>query len=58
MPTDYDWRIGVLDGEPLFACKYKMARGHWQIIKHEADGKYTEGGARLSAGSRRGWSGG
>jgi len=44
MPTDYDWRIGVLDGEPLFACKYKMARGHWQIIKHEDDGKYTEGG--------------
>ncbi|MFW5947361.1 MAG: RimK family protein [Gemmatimonadota bacterium] len=30
-PTDYDWRVGVLDGEPLFACKYYMARGHWQI---------------------------
>jgi glutathione synthase/RimK-type ligase-like ATP-grasp enzyme len=21
----------VLDGEPLFVCKYFMARGHWQI---------------------------
>lgn len=31
IPTDYDWRIGVLDGKPLYACKYFMARGHWQI---------------------------
>jgi glutathione synthase/RimK-type ligase-like ATP-grasp enzyme len=31
MPSDFDWRIGVLDGEPLYACKYFMARGHWQI---------------------------
>src|SRR5690606_19840926 len=25
------WRIGVLDGRPLYACRYYMARGHWQI---------------------------
>lgn len=31
MPSDFDWRIGVLDGKPLYACKYFMARGHWQI---------------------------
>ena len=31
MPSDYDWRIGVLDGIPLYACKYYMAKGHWQI---------------------------
>ncbi len=29
--TEFDWRIGVLDGVALFACKYFMARGHWQI---------------------------
>jgi glutathione synthase/RimK-type ligase-like ATP-grasp enzyme len=34
MKTDFDWRIGVLDGRALFACKYHMARGHWQIAKH------------------------
>ena len=45
MPTAYDWRVGVLDGKPLFACKYKMARGHWQIIKHGEGGKVTEGGS-------------
>lgn len=31
LPTDYDWRIGVLDNAPLFACKYFMADGHWQV---------------------------
>lgn len=35
VPTDFDWRIGVLAGEPLFACRYYMARKHWQIYRHE-----------------------
>ncbi|PVB59984.1 RimK family protein [Labrenzia sp. 011] len=43
-PTDFDWRIGVLDGEPLFACQYKMAKKHWQIVRHEAGKKSVEGG--------------
>ncbi|WP_339857688.1 GNAT family N-acetyltransferase [Thalassospira alkalitolerans] len=43
--TTFDWRIGVLGGEPLFASRYFMAPGHWQIVKHEDDGKsYEEGG--------------
>lgn len=29
--SDFDWRIGVLDRKPLYACKYYMADGHWQI---------------------------
>ena len=36
MRTDFDWRIGVLDKRAMFACKYHMARGHWQIIKHDS----------------------
>jgi glutathione synthase/RimK-type ligase-like ATP-grasp enzyme len=43
MPTDFDWRIGVLNGEPLFACKYFMARGHWQIYNHDSAGKTQTG---------------
>lgn len=31
MPTDYDWRVGVLGNEVLFVCKYYMAKDHWQI---------------------------
>ncbi|CAL8980631.1 ATP-grasp domain-containing protein [Rhodoplanes serenus] len=44
MPTEFDWRVGVLAGEPLFVCQYRMARGHWQIVKHRADGTSLEGG--------------
>jgi glutathione synthase/RimK-type ligase-like ATP-grasp enzyme len=46
LPTDFDWRVGVLDGKPLFVCQYRMARGHWQIVKHGADGSLREGGVR------------
>lgn len=31
IPSEYDWRIGVLDKQPIFACKYYMAKDHWQI---------------------------
>jgi len=31
LPTPYDWRVGVLDGEVIFVCKYYMAKDHWQI---------------------------
>ncbi len=36
MPTPFDWRVGILDGAPLFVCRYYMARGHWQIINAAA----------------------
>ena len=31
--SDFDWRVGVLDGKALYVCRYHMARGHWQIQK-------------------------
>lgn len=43
LPTDFDWRIGVLNGEPLYACKYYMAKGHWQIYYHQNSGKSRSG---------------
>ena len=42
LPTTFDWRIGILDRRPLYACKYFMAAGHWQIMKH--DGQKTRYG--------------
>jgi len=48
MPTKFDWRVGVLEGEPLFVCQYQMARGHWQIIKHGPNGA-REGGSKTLA---------
>ena len=43
MYTDFDWRVGILAGEPLFVARYFMTRDHWQILKHGADGQHEEG---------------
>jgi len=45
IPTDFDWRIGVLDGVPIFACKYFMAKGHWQIYNWSSKSKSDIEGA-------------
>lgn len=47
--TDFDWRIGLLDGKPLYACQYLMSRNHWQIVNHKADGHFVQGGWRTFA---------
>jgi glutathione synthase/RimK-type ligase-like ATP-grasp enzyme len=39
LPTEFDWRIGVYDGRPLFAAQYRMAPGHWQVIKRDDEGR-------------------
>ena len=44
LPTEFDWRIGILDGKPIFACKYFMSRGHWQIYHHKSAGQVSSGG--------------
>jgi glutathione synthase/RimK-type ligase-like ATP-grasp enzyme len=43
MPTNYDWRVGVLDGHPIYVCKYYMSGGHWQIIERCDSGEIKEG---------------
>jgi glutathione synthase/RimK-type ligase-like ATP-grasp enzyme len=43
LPTEFDWRVGILDRRPLFVCKYFMAPGHWQIISRNRDGETTAG---------------
>jgi len=35
LATEFDWRIGVLNEKLLYACKYFMARNHWQILNWE-----------------------
>lgn len=34
--TDFDWRVGVLNGRAIYACRYHMARNHWQIYNHNS----------------------
>jgi glutathione synthase/RimK-type ligase-like ATP-grasp enzyme/uncharacterized protein YbcV (DUF1398 family) len=38
IPTDFDWRIGIIDKKPLYACKYYMADHHWQIMNWNKKG--------------------
>tara|TARA_B110000503_G_scaffold143379_1_gene244487 strand:- start:2199 stop:3665 length:1467 start_codon:yes stop_codon:yes gene_type:complete len=42
--TEYDWRIGVLNQEVIYACKYHMAKGHWQIYDWSAAEDTNYGG--------------
>ncbi len=43
LPTEFDWRVGVIDRRPLYVCKYYMAPGHWQIIERPAGKEPREG---------------
>ncbi|MFB9055556.1 RimK family protein [Mariniflexile ostreae] len=43
-PSDFDWRIGIIDDKPFFACKYYMAKGHWQIYNWSAHKKDDQDG--------------
>lgn len=38
-PTGFDWRIGILSGQPLFAAKYGMAAGSWKICASDGQGE-------------------
>jgi len=44
MYTEFDWRVGVLNRQPLFVSQYFMSRNHWQIVKHGEGGRFVEGG--------------
>jgi len=41
--STFDWRIGILDRKPLFACRYHHVKGHWKI-------QVDEGGKKRSYG--------
>ena len=44
LSTSFDWRVGIFDRQPLYVCKYYMAKRHWQIIKRDMNGIKTEDG--------------
>jgi glutathione synthase/RimK-type ligase-like ATP-grasp enzyme len=43
--TEYDWRVGILNGQPLYVSQYFMSRNHWQIYRHDGDRTVGEGEA-------------
>ena len=44
IPTEFDWRVCVLNNQPLFVCRYHMAKAHWQIYNHASKGTDDETG--------------
>ena len=41
--TEFDWRVGILNRQPLFVSQYFMSKKHWQIVKYDGKGGFTEG---------------
>ncbi|HLT71750.1 MAG TPA: RimK family protein [Cyclobacteriaceae bacterium] len=42
-PTPFDWRVGIIDGQALYVCKYYMASEHWQIVNWNAHESTRDG---------------
>lgn len=45
LPTPFDWRVGIIDGQVLFVCKYFMATKHWQIVNWSAKKETSRDGS-------------
>jgi glutathione synthase/RimK-type ligase-like ATP-grasp enzyme len=43
LPTPFDWRVGIIDGQVLYVCKYFMAEAHWQIVNWISEKQQQEG---------------
>jgi glutathione synthase/RimK-type ligase-like ATP-grasp enzyme len=43
LPTPFDWRVGIIDGQVLYVCKYFMASQHWQIVNWNSEKKDQDG---------------
>ncbi|SCX90269.1 Glutathione synthase/RimK-type ligase, ATP-grasp superfamily [Nitrosospira sp. Nl5] len=44
LPTEFDWRVGILDRRVIFVARYGFPAGHWQVIKRdEQQHKLSEG---------------
>ena len=43
LPTEFDWRVGVFDGKPIYLCKYFMAKKDWKVISKDKQGRTLNG---------------
>jgi glutathione synthase/RimK-type ligase-like ATP-grasp enzyme len=48
LPTEFDWRVGVLDRRALFVAKYFFPPGHWQIIQRDEQRRKLSEGPTLA----------
>jgi len=43
VPSSFDWRVGVLGGEPLYVCEYTIPKKRWKILTYTPEGKAVYG---------------
>ncbi|HOP06402.1 MAG TPA: RimK family alpha-L-glutamate ligase [candidate division Zixibacteria bacterium] len=43
MPSSFDWRVGLLGGEPLYICQYTIPKKRWKILSYTAEGRTVYG---------------
>ncbi len=41
--SGFDWRVGVLGGEPLYVCKYTIPKRRWKILTYTPEGRAIHG---------------
>lgn len=43
MPSSFDWRVGILGGEPLYICQYTIPKKRWKILSYTTEGRTVYG---------------
>ncbi|MDZ4723312.1 MAG: ATP-grasp domain-containing protein [candidate division Zixibacteria bacterium] len=41
--SEFDWRVGVLAGKPIYVCQYKIPKKRWKILTYTEDGRQIHG---------------
>jgi glutathione synthase/RimK-type ligase-like ATP-grasp enzyme len=44
--SEFDWRVGVLDGEVLYVCQYLIPKRRWKILTYTEAGRVITGRVR------------
>jgi glutathione synthase/RimK-type ligase-like ATP-grasp enzyme len=44
--SEFDWRVGVLAGEPLYACQYLIPKKRWKIMTYTETGREIYGNVK------------
>lgn len=44
--SQFDWRVGVLGGRPLYVCRYVIPKKRWKILTYDPDGRAEVGAVK------------
>lgn len=44
--SEFDWRVGVLAGVPLYVCQYLIPKKRWKVLTHAENGRTIYGPVR------------